>query len=196
MIGAIANNATSHRGASVIVCESFSVQESVPEMPDDITRVYVRSGETALTPLAFESVSTSVPVSVMTRNNRASEVKIKGEHATNIITDFNPRFYLFVFETMNPPPHFLVRLKSGRGARRLTAFAETGRIGFIPEAADTIKLQYRVLNRVALHTRSGVILYVLYMEAHSASALAPGEYAFIGNNFMEVATFRLAGESR
>ncbi|MFN2455314.1 MAG: hypothetical protein ABR577_13955 [Pyrinomonadaceae bacterium] len=177
---------------NVVAGEGVCAQDNVDEVPDDISRIYIRDAKNALVPLPYEDVSTSMPVSVMMRNGSAGYVELKGEQSEAVVANSDPRFYLFVIERLDPPPHFLVGLTRKKRARRLTVLAEKGRKGFTPLTDATLKLQYRILSRVPVRTRTGFIIYALYVEARPLAPLMAGEYAFVGDNFIGITTFRVA----
>jgi hypothetical protein len=171
--------------------KSFAQEDAFPDYPDDITRVYFLTDAHALVALPFEVAVSSLPTKAATKSNLMGRVELKGERAATVITNPQPRFYVFVQEDVNPPPQFLIRLTRRKGARRFAAVTEKGKSGFLPLSTEAIKLHYRLLTRVPVSAGSGGIIYVLYVELRVLSPLAPGEYAIVGNDLANTATFRI-----
>jgi hypothetical protein len=170
--------------------KAFAQEDAFPDYPDDITRVYFLTDAHALVALPFEAAVSSLPEKAATKSNVMGHVELKGERAATVITNTQPRFYVFVQEDVNPPPQFLIRLTGRKGARRFTAVSEKGKGVFSPVSTQAIKLHYRLLTRVPVKAGSGVI-YVLYVELRTKVPLAPGEYAIVGNDLANTATFRI-----
>lgn len=176
---------------AVVLTPAASAQEKFPPVPDDITRIYYSLTGDALIPLSFEPIITGLPIRKDAKVSRSGIVELKGSHAGTVIKDPKQRFYIFVAESMEPPPHFLTRMTVRNDQRRLAAFVEKGQLGFSPLASETIKLEYRVLDRVGVEAGQGLIVYVLYIEVRPQVPLSPGEYAFVGNDFANLSTFTL-----
>lgn len=170
--------------------KAFAQEDAFPDYPDDITRVYFLTDAHELIALPFEAAVSSLPEKTATKSNVMGHVELKGERAVTVITNTQPRFYVFVQEAVDPPPQFLIRLTGRKGARRFTAVAEKGKGTFSPLSTEAVKLRYRLLTRVPVRAGAGVI-YVLYVELRAQGPLAPGEYAIVGNDLANTATFRI-----
>lgn len=166
-------------------------QQSFPEPPNDLTRIYYLSGPNQILPLPFEAGLVSLNVFVPAREDRITQVRIKGAMAETVLTNDNLRFYAYVADKMDPPPHQLVRLTNRRSNRELKISVIKGRKGYAPFDDDTLKLQHRVLERLRVQVAPGRIIFVNYMELRPARALPPGEYAIIGDSLADMATFRI-----
>jgi hypothetical protein len=157
-------------------------QESLPTPPADRTLIYLADERGTLTPLAFETGATPLNLEMAAKGDKRSYVELKGEHGARLITNNDPRFYLFLPDDAHAKPPFIVRLASRRGARRVTAMAQKGYKGFAIDSDEIIKPHYRVLGR-----EGGSI----FMEIRAREWLTPGEYAIIGTDLQRIATFRL-----
>ena len=157
-------------------------QESFPAPPADRTLVYLADQRNALAPLAFETASTPLQVASVAKSDRRSYIELKGEHASTLMTNDEPRFYLFLPDEAGAKPPFLVRLTERKGARRVDAMAQKGYKGFAIAAEDIIKPHYRVIGR-----EGGM----QFMEIRMREPLMAGEYAIIGTDLNRVATFRV-----
>lgn len=161
-------------------------QESFPAPPADRTLIYVADAKNALAPLTFETGTTPLRVDEVAKSDKRSYVELKGERTATVITNDEPRFYLFVKDEASAKPPFIVRLTEKRGARRVTAMAQKGYKGFAILSDEIIMPHYRVLAR-----EGGMI----YMEIRPREPLMLGEYAIIGTDLSRVATFRVAASS-
>jgi hypothetical protein len=161
-------------------------QETFPAPPSDRTLVYVVDEKNTLAPLAFETGTTPLRVDTVAKSDKRSYVELKGEHTATIITNDEPRFYLFVPDEASAKPPFIVRLAEGRGVRRVTAMAQKGLKGFAIISDEIIMPHYRVLSR-----EGGMI----FMEIRPREPLMLGEYAIIGTDLQRIATFRIAPAS-
>lgn len=173
------------------VCESFTLapvsyfhaQESFPAPPADRALIYLADGKGGLTPIAYEAAATPLSVETVAKNDKRSYVELKGEQSSTVITNVEPRFYLFLPDTKDAKPPFIVRLTEKRGARRVVAMAQKGYKGFAIDSEEIIKPHYRVLGR-----EGGMI----FMEIRTRDPLMLGEYAIIGTDLKQIATFRVA----
>jgi hypothetical protein len=163
-----------------------SIQESFPSPPADRTLIYIADEKNMLTPLAFETGTTPLRVDVVAKSDKRSYVELKGEHAALLITNDEPRFYLFLLDEGNAKPPFVVRLAEKGSGRRVTAMAQKGYKGFAIVSDEIIKPHYRVLAR-----EGGMI----FMEIRMREPLMLGEYAIIGTDLQRIATFRVAQAS-
>lgn len=177
--------------ANTIKRANTFTQESVLAVPDDPTRIYYTDAQNKLVPLPFESSITSLDPYAFAKNDRVSYAELKGLKAATTLTVNNLRFYVFVADKMDPPPHQLVRLTSKKGRRRFTVISIKGRKGYSPLADESIKLEYRILERLRVEAGKGRYLFINYMEIHPRHQLAPGEYAIIGDSLLDIATFRI-----
>lgn len=166
-------------------------QQSYPEVPGDLTRVYYLEAGNKLAPLPFEKGITPVNVFAVARDDKTVAVEVSGSKAVTIVKNSNPVFYVFVADRMDPPPHLLVRLASRKSSRRFIITTIKGRKGYAPLNEENIRLDYRILERLRVQAGKGRILFVNYMEIHPRQALMPGEYAIIGDSLEDVATFRV-----
>lgn len=165
--------------------------KSYPDPPNDLTRVYYLSAESKLLPLPFEPGMTSLNVFVPAEKDRVTRVDLKNRTAETVLTNNDPRFYVFVADRMDPPPHQLVRLTSRNSARQLTISVLKGRKGYAPFASDNVRLEYRLLERLRVEAGKNRYLFVNYMRLRPLKPLAPGEYAIIGDSLADMATFRI-----
>lgn len=162
-------------------------QETFPAPPADRALVYFADESNALVALPFETGTTPLPVEKAAGSDKRSYVEVKGESAATVVKSNEPRIYLFVADTPNTHPPFLVSLTQKRGARRVTAMAQKGQKGFAVDSAEIVKPHYRVLGHA-----DGM----LYMEIRPREMLLPGEYAIMGTDLRRIATFRIAGASQ
>ena len=93
-----------------------------------------------------------------------------------------PRVFLFTYERSGAHPPFLVWLTPRKGARRVTAIAQRGLIGFAISSEEIIKPTVRGL------VKDGDLVF---MEVRPRTSLIPGEYAIIGDDLARIATFRV-----
>ena len=169
----------------------YSIQNRFPEPPNDVTRVYFLNSDHKLQPLPFEPGITSLNVFVPAREDKVTQVRVKGTSAETVLTNDDLRFYAFVADRMEPPPHQLVRLRSTKLNRQLKISVVKGRDGYAPFDNDTIGLAHRLLERLRVSVGPNRILFVNYMELRPKIVLAPGEYAIIGDSLSDMATFRI-----
>jgi hypothetical protein len=158
-------------------------QETFPAPPSDRASIYIADERGALAPLAFEAGTTPLNVEAVAKGDKRSYVELKGERSATVITNVEPRFYLFVADDEHAKPPFVVRLTEKRGARRVTAMAQKGYKGFAIDSEEIVKPHYRVLGR-----EGGM----LFMEIRAREPLLLGEYAIVGTDLQRVATFRVA----
>jgi hypothetical protein len=161
-------------------------QETIPAPPADRTLIYIADEKSMLWPLAFETGTTPLSVDSEAKSDKRSYVELKGGHAALLITNDEPRFYLFLPDEASAKPPFVVRLTEKNGARRVTAMAQKGYKGFAIVSDEIIKPRYRVLGR-----EGGMI----FMEIGMREPLMLGEYAIIGTDLQRIATFRVAAAS-
>jgi len=62
---------------------------------------------------------------------------------------------------------------------------------YSPLADESIRLEYRILERLRVQLGKGRYLFINYLEIHPRHQLAPGEYAIIGDSLLDIATFRI-----
>lgn len=165
-------------------------QQSFPEPPNDLTRIYYLS-DNKLVPLPFEEGLAPVNVFVPAVKDKVTQVRVKGTSAETVLTNSDLRFYAFVADRMEPPPHQLVRLTTTKSNRQLKISVVKGREGYAPFDSDTIGLEHRLLERLRVSAGPNRILFVNYMELRPKSVLTPGEYAIIGDSLADMATFRV-----
>jgi len=181
----IANNST----ASLITVNGANafVQQSTVPLPSDRASIYFVDKLGVLAPLSFEAGATPLDPNAMAKNTRLGYVEIKGEHALIGLAEKDARFYLFVPDTPNVHPPFLVRLMTTkRGVRRAVVTTERRQRGFAYESAQIVKPLYTV----QAHSAG-----MYFMEVRGRTPLAPGEYAFIGADLARLATFRVEAAS-
>jgi hypothetical protein len=165
--------------------------QGFPEPPTDLTRVYYLSADNKLLPLPFESGGTLLNVFLPAKRDEIARAVLKGSTARTVLTNNNPRFYVFVADKMDPPPHQLVRLTSKRSARELAISVIKGRKGYAPFESDNVTLEHRILARLRVETSKGRYIFVNYMQIRPLATLPPGEYAIIGDSLSDMATFRI-----
>jgi len=157
-------------------------QETLPAPPADRMLIYFADEKNALMPLAFEAGATPLNIETVAKGDKRSYVELKGERGAIVVTNIDPRFYLFLPDTQHPKPPFIVRLTSKRGARRVMAMAQKGYKGFAIDSEEIVKPHYRVLGR-----DNGMI----FMEIRPREPLMLGEYAIIGTDLQRIATFSI-----
>jgi hypothetical protein len=118
-------------------------------------------------------------------------VDLKRPTAEIVLRSNDPRFYVFVADKWDPPPHQLVRLTRKKSGRQLTISVLKGRKGYAPFAIDNVRLEYRLLERLRVEAGKNRYLFVNYMQIRPLQPLAPGEYAIIGDSLTDMATFRI-----
>ncbi len=166
-------------------------QQSYPDVPGDITKIYYAAAENNLAPLPYERGIISVNAYAVARADKTSEVKLDGPQSATLLHSSTPSFYVFVADEMDPPPHLLIRLTSKKASRRFTVTLTKGRKGYAPLSEENIRLDYRILDRLPIEAGKGRILFINYMEIHPRQPLAPGDYAIIGDSLTDIATFRI-----
>ncbi|MDT4897690.1 MAG: hypothetical protein QOH25_2767 [Acidobacteriota bacterium] len=161
-------------------------QESFPAPPADRTLIYFAGEAGALVPLIFETGTTPLTIDAVAKGDKRSYVELKGERGATVITNIEPRFYVFLADDGHAKPPFIVRLTEKRGARRVSAMAQKGYKGFAIDSEEIVKPHYRVLGH-----ENGM----LFMEIRTREPLMLGEYAIIGTDLKQIATFRVAAAS-
>ena len=176
-------------GASAFVAQ-VAQQADFPEPPSDLTRVYYLDGNT-LVALPFEPGALPFDIFQPAVDNRITRVRVSGPKAKTVLTNENLRFFVFVGDRMDPPPHQLVRLTTNNSERSLKISLIKGRKGYAPFAEDNVPLERRILRRMKVSAGVNRFLFVNYLELRPRGPLRPGEYAIIGDSFADVATFRV-----
>src|SRR6266516_761540 len=166
-----------------------SLQSS--DFPNDVTRIYYKNAQDKFVPLPFEPGITLVNPFVVALKDKISYAKLEGSNATTVLSGGNPSFYVFIADRWDPPPHQLVQLTSNKGTRRFTVISTKGRKGYSPLESESIRLQYRLLERLPIELSKGRSLFLNYMEIHPRRQLTPGEYTIIGDYLLDIATFRI-----
>jgi hypothetical protein len=166
-------------------------KQSYPDPPGDATRIYYLSADNALRPLPFEPGITPFNLFIPAEKDMVTRVNLESAKATTVLPNDNLRFYVFVADRMDPPPHQLVRLTSKKSSRQLTISLVKGRKGYAPFESDNVRLGHRLLERLRLQAGKNRYLFVNYMELRPLVPLAPGEYAIIGDSLADMATFRI-----
>jgi hypothetical protein len=161
-------------------------QESFPAPPADRTLIYFAGEKGALVPLTFEAGTTPLTIDAVAKGDKRSYVELKGEKSSSVITNIEPRFYLFLPDEGHAKPPFIVRLTEKRGTRRVGAMAQKGYKGFAIDSEEIVKPHYRVLGR-----ENGMI----FMEIRTREPMMLGEYAIIGTDLKQIASFRIAAAS-
>jgi hypothetical protein len=167
-----------------------SNQQSFPDPPNDFTRVYYLNGAN-LVPLPFETGQLSLNVFVPALDDKITHVKVNGTESEIVLANGNLRFYVYVADRMDPPPHQLVRLTRRKSNRELKISVIKGRKGYAPFDEDTVRLEHRLLERLRVQAGPSRIIFVNYMELRPVGILTPGEYAIIGDSLADMATFRI-----
>ena len=159
-----------------------AAQESFPSQPADRTLIYIADEKGSLAPITYETGTTPLSIDAVAKNDKRSYVELKGERSATAITNIEPRFYLFLPDASDAKPPFIVRLTEKRGSRRVVAMAQKGYKGFAIDSEEIVKPHYRVLGR-----EGGMI----FMEIRTRYPLMHGEYAIIGTDLKQIATFRV-----
>jgi hypothetical protein len=177
--------------ANFFVSSKVRVAQELRPIPDDATRVYYENAPGKFAALAFEANTTALNPFVVAKKDKVTYAEVKGPTAATVLAERLPRFYVFVADKMDPPPHQLVRLTTKKNARRFTVVSIKGRKGYSPMDAETIKLEYRLLERVPVRRAMGLIIFLNYLELRPRQELTPGEYAIIGDSLLDIAAFRI-----
>ena len=166
-------------------------QNSFPEPPSDLTKIYYLSGKDELVALPFEAGATALNVFQPAIEDKVTRVRVPGAKAATVLSSDGLRFFVFVADRMDPAPHQLVRLAAGKSDRSLKISVLKGRKGYAPFDEDNIHLQKRVLKRLSVPAGPGRMIFVNYMELRPRQPLPPGEYAIIGDSLADLATFQI-----
>lgn len=166
-------------------------KQSYPDPPADATRIYYLGADNTLRALPFEPGLTAFNLFLPAEKDLVTRVNVGSSKATTVLTSDNLRFYVFVADKMDPPPHQLVRLTSKKDSRQLTISLIKGRKGYAPFESDNVRLSRRLLERLRIESGRNRYLFVNYMELRPLTPLAPGEYAIIGDSLADMATFRV-----
>lgn len=183
--------ATSLALLAALIARGGLSQTTFPEPPNDLTRVYYLSSDSKLLPLPFEQSITTVKVFAPAPRDEITRVVLRGAKANTVIAKNNPRFYVFVADKMDPAPHQLLRLTERRSTRELAISLIKGRKGYAPFAADYVKVEHRILERLRVDLGKGRFIFVNYMELRPSEILKTGEYAIIGDSLQDIATFSI-----
>jgi hypothetical protein len=167
-------------------------QKAFPDPPADLTRVYYGNADNQVSPLPFEEGITPLNVFAPAEKDRVVRVQVKGPTSATALANQDLRFYVFVGDKMDPPPHQLVRLTSKNSDRELTISVLLGRRGYAPFEVDNIRIEHRLLERLRVSVDANRFLFVNYMLIRPIQPLAPGEYAIIGDSLADMATFRIS----
>jgi hypothetical protein len=179
---------------AALLAFSFSAtpaQNSFPDPPNDLTKIYYLADTAELIPLPFETGATNVNVFQPAIADKVTRVRVPGAKAATVLANDGLRFFVFVADRMDPAPHQLVRLAAGKSDRSLKISVLRGRKGYAPFDEDNIRLQKRILKRLSVQAGPGRIIFVNYMELRPLQPLPPGEYAIIGDSLADIATFRI-----
>ena len=184
-------------GALPIVClllmnsSPVSAQDPFPDLPHDFTKIYYATGDNKLQALPFEPGITSLNVFAPALEDKVTRVRVNGSKAETVLTNENLRFFVFVADRMDPPPHQLVRLTSSKSERSLKISLIKGRKGYAPFDGDNLRLERRILKRLRVEAGAYRFLFINYMQLRPLEPLQPGEYAIIGDSLADMATFRI-----
>lgn len=166
-------------------------QKDFPDPPGDATRVYYLGTENKLLMFPFEQAANSIDVHRPAKADKVVRLQITGRTAATTLAQDNLKFYVFVADRMDPPPHQLVRLASKQSRRELAISLIKGRKGYGPFENDHIGLERRLIDRLEVQTSRNRIMFVNYMQMRPVKPLEPGEYAIIGDSLADMATFRI-----
>jgi len=169
---------------------SSIAQEPFPDSPD-LTRVYYQAPQNKLLPLPFEIGVSGLNEFAVAHKDKTSHVTLEGLQAVTVLKNGDPRFYVFVADKMDPPPHLLLQLEIKNRQRQFTVISEKGQAGLSALASENVRLDYRILERLQVPSARGVILFINYLELRPRQQLRPGEYAILGNSLKDIATFRV-----
>jgi len=167
-------------------------QQSFPDPPADLTKIYVLNDTNDLSALPFEPGVTTINVFQPAVEDKVTRVRVAGPTAATVLRNTDLRFFVFVADRMDPPPHQLVRLTAGKSERSLKISVVRGRKGYAPFDEDNIRLQRRILKRLSVPAGGGRMIFVNYMELRPTQPLPLGEYAIIGDSLADIATFRVS----
>src|SRR5437588_8260350 len=156
-------------------------EEFLPSPPPDHSLVYILDQQDKLTALLFETATTPLRPEQVARRTTTSYIQLKGEHSATVLLP-TQRIFLFTIDRGGAHPPLLVWLTPHRSARRVTAIAQRGLVGFAISSSEIVRPIPRGL------TKNGD---EVFMELRPRVSLMPGEYAIIGNDLTRVATFRV-----
>lgn len=176
---------------SFLCSPHLTAQESFPDPPTDLTRIFYLSGRDQPVALPFEEGLTTLNIFQPAVDNRIARVRVSGPKAQTVLKNQNLRFFVFVGDRMDPPPHQLVRLTSSKSERSLRISLIKGQKGYAPFAEDNIQLERRILKRMRVSAGQNRFLFVNYLELRPREPLRAGEYAIIGDSLADIATFRV-----
>jgi hypothetical protein len=176
---------------SFLCSPRLTAQESFPDPPTDLTRIYYLSGRDQPVALPFEEGLTTLNVFQPAIDNRITRVRVLGPKAQTVLRNENLRFFVFVGDRMDPPPHQLVRLTSNTSERSLKISLIKGQKGYAPFAEANVQLERRILRRMRVSAGQNRFLFVNYLELRPREPLRAGEYAIIGDSLVDIATFRV-----
>jgi hypothetical protein len=165
-------------------------QKDFPEPPSVLTRVYYLDVDN-LVALPFESGILAFDIFQPAVANTITRVRVSGPKTQTVLKNQNLRFFVFVGDRMDPPPHQLVRLTSNKTERSLKISLIKGRKGYAPFAEDNVPLERRILRRMKVSAGVNRFLFVNYLELRPRAPLRAGEYAIIGDSLADMATFRV-----
>jgi hypothetical protein len=171
---------------------AFSIpQDAFPDPPSDLTKIYYLSDQNDLLALPFESGMTLANVFQPALEDKVTRVRVNGSKAETVLANENLRFFVFVADRMDPPPHQLVRLTNSRSERSLRISLIKGRKGYAPFDGDNVRLERRILKRLRVEAGMNRFLFINYLQLRPLQPLRPGEYAIIGDSLSDIATFRI-----
>jgi hypothetical protein len=166
----------------VLLVQTQMAQEFLPAPPADRSLIYSLDDQNKLVPLPFERGQTPLKTDKVAKSTTVSYIELKGEHAVTVFKTLTPRVFLFTYQKPGVHPPFLVWLTPHKGARRVTAIAQRGMSGFAISSEEIVKPSVRGL------VKEGDLVF---MEVRPRTSLIPGEYAIIGDDLAQVATFRV-----
>lgn len=158
-------------------------QEPTPSIPDRVDQVYIAGQNGTLQAIPFVSGQTPIKAGELAKNDKSSYVEVSGAQSGPAFSTIDPRIYVFVSDTPNSHPPFLIRFELRKGNRRVTAITERGRAGYAIASDQIVKPHYRVIGK-----RDGM----LFMEIRPREPLMPGEYAIMGSDLSRIATFSIS----
>src|SRR6185369_9023129 len=148
-------------------------QQSFPDPPADLTKIYFLSAND-LAALPFESAITLINVFQPALEDKTTRLRLTDPKAATVLTNTDLRFFVFVADRMDPPPHQLVRLTTHKSERSLRISVIRGRKGYAPFDEDNIRLQRRILRRLSVPAGGSRTIFVNYMELRPLQPLPPG----------------------
>jgi hypothetical protein len=170
--------------AAVLIATVMPVsgQEKFPPPPSDTTKIYLIDIAGDLHALPVESGRSSLSTESVATRDKKGYIELAGGTAATAVDQPLPRIYLFIPSGPDAHPAFLVHFDLDRGHRRVPILAQKGLAGYAVPTDHIVIPHYRVL---------GTVGDLQFMEITPRQPLGAGEYAVLGADLQQIATFRV-----